>query len=203
MKLPKHLYHTYKLLNTCKLVKGECTSETLAEFETFLNSSRPSEPDLVLYEFISDMYHSNKIAYIKYIRNTPSAQSTILWTDAHTIVNWFGLYGRVFLRFDKTTQKYDVSMHKNYNSETFQESKPRFDSQRPRESGFRDSRDSREPRREYNSQNSKYNPKNREYDMHDQRDSRNLSYTRHRNDSFPDLTPVKNTDDEEVVNVNA
>ena len=110
--LPQELYYTYKLLTRTELVKNKnYTEEELQNFENILNLSSPKEKeDLLCYNFARFLYHSNEFGFCKLIQNN-KAEALILWTCGKEIVNWFGLQGIIWLKFNNG--RYHISLDKN------------------------------------------------------------------------------------------
>jgi hypothetical protein len=113
---PEYLFNGYKKIRNCKLVKdGDTSEDSLAEFQSLLNSCQPEEKDKERFLTVKDIYFANRKKYQKFISGT-AMECTILWTESKVIVNWFGLSGKIFLTYDFSAQCYNALLHRNFNS---------------------------------------------------------------------------------------
>jgi hypothetical protein len=120
MRLPKVLFNSYTQLKKSRVVvKKENDNNAIAYFNNMLNQAQPvSHDDFLIQQFVKNMYNENKRSFLKFIRTVPGLDALILWTDANTIVNEFGLKGVVYIKWTGKDSLYTVSKYQpNFNKE--------------------------------------------------------------------------------------
>jgi hypothetical protein len=113
MSLPRRLYKLYRDAAACDLVKHSNTSEkALAEFKCILNEAQASDDtEIAQRALIWGMYQSNTAGCIAYISNPRNrVGALILWTESKRIANYFNLYGKAYVSWDKE-EGYNVSQY--------------------------------------------------------------------------------------------
>ena len=116
MTFPRNLIDAYAALCNSALVRsGDTSNSALVEFARHLNAAQPVRSttvtapvdtasqlmqaayDDVAHQTVHALYHANRRGYIGCIRNTAN-EATVLWTDARSVVMWFGLTHRVYIK---------------------------------------------------------------------------------------------------------
>jgi hypothetical protein len=100
MGFPQYLINGYLLLQNSELVKQKNVSpESLSEFERILNNIQPKDEDMAKYDMIKTLYNSNKMKFIRFIRESYSS-CAVLWTESKAIVTWFDLSNLIYITWD-------------------------------------------------------------------------------------------------------
>lgn len=107
MSLPKSLITSFERIKSLDLLN--LNNETIQSFATELNRAIPSAMNPVLYavyRFNRTRYISDRDRFIKEIKDFGEYESMILWTDYKDILEYFGLTGKIYLGWDKKTNRY-------------------------------------------------------------------------------------------------
>ena len=114
MRLLKSLYNGYNSLRKSRVVlKRDTDDEALKYFQKLLNNAQPTGgDDLVVQRFVKSQYNDNKHRYLSFIRNTAS-ECLVLWTESRSIVNFLGLRGLIYIKWDGSTRTYQVTKFKS------------------------------------------------------------------------------------------
>jgi len=116
-RIPQNVYHGYQLIRRTPLVRDRnYTESALREFESILNSCQPDEETLTVHSVVKFFFMANNKGFGNMIRHN-NAEAFVLWTNAKTIVRWFGLVGVVYLQYDKNTHLYHVDVHQALKNE--------------------------------------------------------------------------------------
>ncbi len=114
MALHKRLYDCYKLVTKSRLVSGDVSEDTIAEFQTLLNNAQPVDDveELARRSLVKSMYYSNQEGFMRYISSSANRVSAlILWTESKRIVRFFNLQGKVHLSWNDETNQYVAQKH--------------------------------------------------------------------------------------------
>jgi hypothetical protein len=110
MSLPKQLFKSYTAISNCDLIVNlRINNTTIEEFVIELNKSIPIKSNVLaftIYKFNRNKYLSNKQKFIDDIVGTPYYENMILWTDYNDILKYFNLTDKIFLGWDKYTNRY-------------------------------------------------------------------------------------------------
>lgn len=118
MSLPKQLLQSFDEIKTSLLVSGVITNESIRVFIDSLNRSIPSPlnpTSYSIYRFNRSKYIADKERFVKDIKNFVPYEALILWTDFQDILSAFDLNGKIFLGWDKNTNRYRGYALKNPN----------------------------------------------------------------------------------------
>lgn len=108
MSLPKQLAESYekiKLLN----IHESLTKESVQVFVDILNQAIPSAMSPVvyaIYRFNRTKYLANPSRFVSEISGFHPYDSMILWTDFKDILSAFKLDGKIFLGWDRASNRY-------------------------------------------------------------------------------------------------
>jgi hypothetical protein len=114
MALPQRLYNLYRKISDCALVKEKkATSSNIVEFQDLLNESTPvTDEEGVQKRLILDIYHSNTVGFLKYVKDYHNRVSPlILYAETRAIVDFFELQGCIHLLWDDKNSKFVVSKY--------------------------------------------------------------------------------------------
>jgi hypothetical protein len=113
MSIPRQLVKSFETIRNCKLVVTKVTSDdNLKEFGKAMNNAIPDTTNQIshmIYKFMRGMYLSDKQKFIDHINSMRHYEAMILWADYDDILSYFELSGVVFLGWNKTVNKYQVS----------------------------------------------------------------------------------------------
>jgi hypothetical protein len=115
MSLPKYLTESLRELQSSEIVAGVVTTQTINSFVDVLNNSipSPSHPALYsLYKFNRTKYLYDRERFVSDIAGLGPYEAMILWTDFKDILSYFGLTEKMFLGWDKRTNRYRGSVLK-------------------------------------------------------------------------------------------
>lgn len=117
MSLPKQLIKSYNEINNCDLVvRGKVTEENIRFFVNELNKAIPSKDNVLaftIYKFNRNKYLSDKDRFIRDIIEFKYYENMILWTDYDDILEYFKLRDKIFLGWDRYTNKYKAYTPRN------------------------------------------------------------------------------------------
>jgi hypothetical protein len=114
MALPQRLYNLYRKISDCALVKEKkATSSNIVEFQNLLNDSTPvTDEEGVQKRLILDIYHSNTVGFLKYVKDYHNRVSPlILYAETRAIVDFFELQRCIHLLWDEKNSKFVVSKY--------------------------------------------------------------------------------------------
>lgn len=105
----KQLLQSFDELQTSSLVLGSLTKESVNEFVSILNRAIPSPynpMEYAVYKFNRSKYLCDKPRFLNDIKNFYPYHSMILWADYEDILDAFNLKNKIFLGWDKSSNRY-------------------------------------------------------------------------------------------------
>lgn len=109
MSLPKQLITSFEEIKSSPLTSGHITKENVQFFVDTLNKAIPSSSNPIahtLYRFNRTKYISDKERFVNDIKDFKPYESMILWLDFKDILSFFKLEDKIFLGWDKSTNRY-------------------------------------------------------------------------------------------------
>lgn len=146
MSLPKQLIKSYTSIANCDLVvNGKVNDDNIKEFVNELNKAIPVKDNVLaftIYKFNRNKYLAHKSKFLDDIIGFQYYENMILWTDYDDILKYFKLENKIFLGWDRYTNRYkaytprtqststqDHSPHKKTTKENFEEMSEMIDDQ--------------------------------------------------------------------------
>ncbi len=97
-------------ISNCDLVvNGKVSEENIKEFVNELNKSIPVKDNVLaftIYKFNRNKYLANKNKFLDDIIGSQYYENMILWTDYDDILKYFKLENKIFLGWDRYTNRY-------------------------------------------------------------------------------------------------
>ena len=109
MALPKQLIHSFEKIKSSQLVTGTLTAESVQTFADLINRSIPSQTNSIsysIYRFNRTKYIADRARFVNDIKLFQPYDALILWTDYQDILSFFKLDTKIFLGWDKRTNRY-------------------------------------------------------------------------------------------------
>jgi len=110
MTLPNQLQKSFEDIKACELIiKRTFTKDSIQTFVNILNRSIPTpmSPTVYsVYRFNRSKYMVDKPRFVSDIKFFPPYDALILWTDYQDILSFFKLEGKLFLGWDKKSNRY-------------------------------------------------------------------------------------------------
>ena len=109
MSLPRQLIQSFEDIKSSQLIAGNITKENVQSFVDLINKAIPSPVNSIsytLYRFNRGKYLLDKSRFVNDIKDFSPYDAMILWTDFSDILEFFKLNGKIFLGWDRGTNRY-------------------------------------------------------------------------------------------------
>ena len=109
----QQLRHTYaKLSNSTLVLSGDVSEQSMSYFQRLLNNVQPTtDTHIASKSMLRHMKDSNKYGMTMFLKHRNSSHF-VLWLDALSIVYHFKINNYIFLKWDRDSSQYMVSLLK-------------------------------------------------------------------------------------------